>query len=71
MKSKLFTPSSRTPRDCFVAPPTAPEVTRGFADAEGGDAMYPLSLDGSGAGNEKFAPPMNGGAKNTCYDDQE
>lgn len=52
--SKLFTPKlGEAPQDCFVSPPTAPTVTDGFADAEGGGAMYPLKLRGdSGAGDK-------------------
>lgn len=55
MRSKLFNPSSSTPKGCFVNPPDAPTVSSGFADAEGGGAMYPLRLNGGG-GSEQNPP---------------
>ena len=67
MKSKLFTPSSSTPRECFVNPPTAPTASDGFADARGGGAMYPLRLNGGG-GSKDLMPPTARGVRTTTYD---
>lgn len=56
MKSKLFTPVPKSHGECFVNPPTHPKVNWGVADAQGGGALYPLKLGGSGAPIEDRAP---------------
>lgn len=49
MKSKLFTPAVSDHGDCFVNPPVNPRTNWGVADTQGGGALYPLKLDGSGS----------------------
>lgn len=56
MKSKLFTPRVSDHGDCFVNPPTTVTVNEGFADAQGGGALYPLKLGGSGVAIKDRAP---------------
>ena len=69
--SKLFTPSSRHPTDCFVNPFTKPDGQNvGHADGEGGGALYPLTLGGSTQRVSSLRPPAS--PFKTCDDfDQE